>query len=194
MLGDGNIYRNKKFHAYQLRIAGHEKYDKEYLSFVKVLIEELFDIEAYYKHHSDKSKKAMYICTSKRKVCEFVESVGVPTGNKKTQNAGIPLWILEEKELMEACIRGLFDTDASLAKKTPKHPCPSIWYESAIPQLRENVSYCLNQLGFHPSKWTKTTSHGVLQLCLGRREEVIRFSRTIGFNNKKHKNKLLGLP
>lgn len=191
MLGDGNIYINKKYGTYQIRVACHEHDEKNYLFFVKQLMEKLFGIEAYFKHHSDKNTKSMYACTSKRRIVEKVMTLGLPAGNKVKHNVGIPHWIMQNEELMKACIRGLFDTDGSVAPKTPTHPCVSIWYKSAIPQLREDVSYCLMKLGFHPSKWAKTGTPRVKQLCLGKQEEVIRFYNTIGFNNKKHRNRFL---
>lgn len=113
ILGDGGITK------YQVTITLHNKDDKEYTKFVTALIKNLFKVTPkIYKH---KKYSAHNIVVSRKELVAFcTERLGLKIGNKIKQKIDIPLWILKNKKLRIACIRGLIDTDGSIFDHTYK--------------------------------------------------------------------------
>jgi len=181
ILGDGNIFIKENSH-YQLRIACHAIDDFDYANYLYSLIEETLNT----KPHLNQRGNAIYVSVSRRAAIEFLLSKGLKSGNKILNNQGVPEWVFSSKELMKACLRGIFDTDCCVYPKTKKHKTPSIWLKSAIPQLREDISFIFSELNYSPQKWARTSNEGVLQTCLGKSQEVMRYFNEVKFKNKKH--------
>ena len=181
ILGDGNIFI-KEDKCYQLRIACHANNDLGYVLYLNKLIKKVFNEQPYNYH----KRNVIYVSISKRSIIEQLLLNGPKAGNKKKNNQGVPDWIFRKDSFMKNCLRGILDTDGCVYPKTKKHKTPSIWLKSAIPKLRNDVTIMLKLLGYTPQKWAKTSDPDVLQLCIGKSNEVIRFFKEVKFKNPKH--------
>jgi len=185
ILGDGNLYVNSNHGVYLVRVSGHALDDKEYLTtHVSGLFRSLFNkVPSLYLHSKPDEHNELFVQVQSKDLIHTLVHHGLLIGNKVQNNVSVPRWILDNRSFMAACVRGLLDTDGCVAPKTKKHPLPSIWFSSSIPNLRKDFSFMLKQLGFSPSKWTQRKN---AQCCLGKQEEVRTYLNTIGFNNSKH--------
>jgi len=188
ILGDGNINRytkGKKIATYALRICGHVENDYDYLiNFVSPLIEDLFDIKAFF--YKSKTTKSSYVIASSKKLVEFLFDIGLMNGNKVTRQVGIPMWIMNNKKYSVSCLRGLIDTDGCIFSMSKKDPhLLRISFKNHSRNLLEDVRNILIKSGFHPSKIiTKNT------IYLSRKKDVEKYLNDIGFHNTKHTRRL----
>jgi len=186
MLGDGNIWVNKKKNGYYYtRISGHSINDKKYLlGYVKPLIYDLFKIkmETYYS----KESKCMHLTKANKNLAYNLNRFGICFGNKLKNNIEIPGWVFSSKDFLKACIRGLIDTDGSVCSITGRD-YTYIWFKSAIPNLRISFSKAMSLLGYKTSGWSKI---GTPQVYIGQKNLIRKYYKEIGFNNPKHLDRL----
>ena len=185
VLGDGSLgyYKGYKRSIYRLNIAGDSRYDREYLLFfVKPLIERLFDI--FVSIHYCKKSNSMWIYSNGRKLIEFFENVGLKSGNKIVNNVGIPEWIKRDKKFLKVCLRGLIDTDGCIARMSNKDPkLLRLNFTNNCIQLFKDTKCTFEELGYSPHPVNN-------KIFLSKQNDVKRYVREIGFNNKKHINRL----
>jgi len=180
MLGDGNSWMRPGF--YYVRISGHSENDREYLlNHVRVLFSRIFKIQFNVSIH--KTSKELTLTKGSKDLVYTLEHWGFPPGNKKRNNVGVPSWVFESKEYLEACVRGLVDTDGSVCPITGRK-YPYIWFNSSIPNLRNTFALAMGTLGFRLAKWS---CKGTPQTYIAKKSAIERYSKEIGFNNPKHK-------
>jgi intein/homing endonuclease len=181
MLGDGNIYVNKKHHVYQVRIAFEAAKELEYREYVSSLLRTLFNIEP---RHFFNNHGGAYTCISKRHLTEYFMSQGLLPRTRDRQIT-TPFWIVNDTVFLQAFIRGLTDTDGSIFRLSNKDPhILRIGYKSANRTLMEAYREGLLKLGYHPSKIMRRN------IFLTRKEDTRRFIQEIGFSNPKHRKRL----
>ncbi len=187
ILGDGHLEapkENNKNRSYAIKIAGHLEEDKDYLSeYVSGIIQRLFNERPSIKRAE--KYNTLFLVIHGKKLIEFLNLKGLQSGNKKHNNQGIPNWIKNNREYLALCIRGLIDTDGSVHRMSKRNKNIRINYTSYIPRLLKDFREAITILGFNPSKIIKER-----QIFLSRKEEVARYSREIGFMNKKHLKRL----
>jgi len=186
ILGDGNIFsykKGKKIGVYSLRIAGACKEDKEYhLNYIKPLCARLFDIKVAIQEFPHKNER--FVSLYSKELVKYLEQIGLKSGNKLKNKITLPRWIFDSKDLLNACIRGLIDTDGSVFRMSKKDPhLIRINFTSYNPCLLEDVRLALIQLGFHPSKISFN------KINLSRKEDIVRYLNQIGFSNPKHQKR-----
>jgi hypothetical protein len=107
LLGDGGIYK------YQTKITLHADEEKEYGKYVHSLIYNLFGISAGIQNRNN--LHAIDIVISRIGIGEFLtQTCGLKSGNKIVHQIDIPSWIRANSQYLQACIRGLIDTDGSI--------------------------------------------------------------------------------
>ena len=180
MLGDGNMYKKQ----YAVRVCGDKEEDKEYLLVhVKNMFEKVFGIETKEYYHPSQREIILYVYS--KHVALNLEHYGLKPGNKKINKLAIPEWILENKNYIIPCVRGLMDTDGTVFAKNKNL---KIELSSGIPPLQKSFVKAMKILGFN-KKWTK--SHGdVKRYGLYSNDDIKRFINIINFNNPKHKRKI----
>lgn len=186
LLGDGNIFVKKyssKHVVYQVRICGDKNNEKDYmLYFVRSLIIELFKLVPKVKFHKN---SAIYICINSKPLVEFLKKIGLKSGNKITNCITIPFWIKCKKSYLQACIRGLIDTDGSVFRLSNKNPnYIRISFKNRNKKLLKDVKVALTKLGFSPSKII------YFNIFITRQSDVKKYVKEIGFKNPKHISKL----
>ncbi len=183
IIGDGHVEKRisgKKIRCYSVVIAGDSRNDKNYLSnYVFRLFKKLFGEPGRLRF--SKNKNAIYLKINGKKIVEFIESKGIKSGNKKTNQQSIPKWVLKNDKYLRACLRGLIDTDGCVYYISKNNRNLRISFTSYIPKLLNKVRGSFIRLGFHPSKIIVNKN-----ICLSRKEDVNRFVKEIGFSNDKH--------
>jgi hypothetical protein len=188
ILGDGHIEKTmngNKIRVYSVDIAGDSRDDKIYLeNCVSNLFSKLFNEKG--KIRFSKNSNGMHITVYGKKIVEFVNKKGIMPGNKKNNEQKIPDWILNNKEYLKSCLRGLIDADGCIyyiSKKTNRNL--RISFTSYIPKLMGDVRNSFMSLGFHPSKILREK-----EIYLSSKDDVNKFLKEIGFSNNKHLKRL----
>lgn len=102
-LGDGHLSR------LQVAIFGDKSKDTVYLRrHVKPLMQRILKLTPKL---NTKRPSENFLLLSSLAVTRYLHKLGLPYGSKIRKGARIPKWIFERKSLLEACLRGLFDTD-----------------------------------------------------------------------------------
>ena len=189
ILGDGNIWI-KKGGYYYLTIVGDAKKDRNYLlKYVKPLVKKLFKKEMHTREHRTNNELFLYI--GSKDIVFTLMQFGLKSGDKVKNNVGIPSWIFDSNEHVVACVRGLIDTDGSVCPITGRD-YPYIWFSSAIPNLMEDFSKAMKQLGIKTSKWNIKQKRAS-DIYIGSKEMIRKYLKTISFKNQLHLTKILPL-
>lgn len=99
--------------------------------------------------------------------------IAVPTGKRRYSTMGIPAWILEKDEILIACLKGLYEAEASLCIHLPT--CTyNFSFHNRNQKLLSDVSSALARLGYHP----EIRSYAIR---LRKRNEVKLFKEQINF-------------
>ncbi len=177
ILGDGNVYVNKKYGAYQIRIACHPIQEREYASFISDLLKELFDL----KPSLTRRGLGLYVCIDSRELADYLIQ-NLP-GLKSSFS--YPSWIINDSECLKSFVRGLIDTDGSIYRLSNKNPNTiRISFKNVDKSFLSAMHKALLKLGFHPSKLI----YG--NIFLTRKADTGRYLKEIGFNNTKHRKRL----
>src|SRR3989344_2537513 len=108
LAGDGHVTFNTRQN--KILITGNSKTDLEYITtYVKNLIETLFDIEPRIIYR--KSKNALVIYFYSKEIVNFLEDLGF---YKLRSDIRIPSLIYQDFVMMKRFVRGLFDTDGCI--------------------------------------------------------------------------------
>lgn len=178
LIGDGSVYILPEKSIYQVHVAGHLIEDRTYLlNYVKPLFEKTFNIDMNIKE----TKTGLYVWKQSKNLVFTLNHYGLPSGNKKQNNITIPSWIIQNKLFLKYCLRGIFDTDGCVYPKNKTHLYPTLWFSSAIPNLRSSLTECCTILGFYLSKWNGKIAY------IGRKNDILKFYKEVNFKNKKHR-------
>ena len=188
-IGDGsmNYYKNgkKMMGLYQLR--GHIEDDKRhYIERIKPFFKRLYGIDISLREMPSTRVFGFQIWNDK--LVKFKQSLGLPLGKKFELE--IPKQFLSDKELIVACIRGIFDTDGCLylEKKNGKL-YPRIEIATISSLLGEQLNSLLLGLGLRSTVYTmKTYGNRIMPYKVSiRGEEMLhKFIQIINPQNPKH--------
>jgi len=184
ILGDGHLEKSFRSGHYAVKICGGED-DLEYLaSFVAPLFLRVFGKQL--KNFRFKKAKGVMFYIHDKNVVFTLEHHGLKPGNKKDNDACVPPWVFENEAYLIACLRGIFDTDGTVFPKSANPRIPQLELTSKIEGIQRTFRQGLLQLGFKPSKWSKTDSP---KCGLYAKGQVVKFSKEIGFHNPKHRRR-----
>jgi hypothetical protein len=176
MLGDGGMS------PYQLSVTLHSVDDREYGTFVHELMFELFNVKpsVYYR----KDAQAHSVVLARRKVVDYMCSLGLVTGNKVDQKIKVPEWVLENEAYSLACLRGLMDTDGSVylhkyQVNKKQYQYKKLCFSSASAPLRKDVQFILHRFG------SAATCSGT-NVRIDAIADVKRYMKVVGTHNPKH--------
>ncbi len=178
IFGDGNVYANERYGAYQIRVACHPVQEQEYAEFVSKLFMALFGLKTSHIRRG----RGLYTCADSRELADFLLK-NLP-GLKA--RFSFPPWLWADNECLRAFVRGLSDTDGSIYRLSNKNPDTlRIRFKNADKSLSAAYRKALLKLGFHPSRLTYRN------VFLTRKEDIERYLKEVGFNNTKHRKRLL---
>lgn len=185
-IGDG--FMNKYGSTYLIQITGDYKLDKEY--YEKILTPIIKNILPKSKPYMVKVDNTLrFTVYSKDLYIFFTERLHMKKG-KKTYVITIPEEIINSKnyKLINACLRGIFDTDGCVAfdrRKAYKKPYIRIILNMKSLNLIKQVYEILQQQNINAT----ITHHGET-IQLNGIIECKRFIDIIGFSNPRHLNKI----
>lgn len=191
VLGDGHIEffkRGKKIGVYHVRIAGDLEKDKDYhLNYLRPLGKKLFNLDGKEILRIKEKNNGRSLTFSSRNLVEFFLSMGIKPGDKIRNQSTIPKWVFQDKKFLQACVRGLIDTDGSIARMSQRdYNLLRILFTNHNKTLLGDTRRAFIELGFHPSKLMNNR-----QFYLSRQVEIERYIKEIGFSNKKHKDRFI---
>ena len=177
-LGDGTLSTKK----YYFSVRGDLKEEKYYADFILPLYKELYNINPPLLKRS----LACGFEISSKGMREFKNKVLELTVGTKTYKAKVPACIMESRniEIMQAFLRGLFDTDGCYyfhSKK--KYPVISLCIKSR--ELINKVSEILILLGFSPQLYEKGYT-----IYINGVPKFKKWIEEIGSNNPKHQKRI----
>lgn len=182
ILGDGSLYSNREKGVYALKIAGDKKTEKEYMKFVKSLVDRIFNLNSKLEIR----RSEIFVAVYSKEIIERLEEVGLKRGNKKVNNLGIPQWVKKNPEFLKCCVRGLIDTDGSVHKMSNRDPnLVRISFKNRSKNLIQDLRESLISLGFAPSKIIREE-----QFFISRKENIQKYINEIKFSNAKHMRRI----
>ena len=198
MIGDGHIgkwVRPKRAVEYQIIVYGNSETDKSY--FIKHLIKlksKLFGKK--FKIYIRNRRKEIELRTCSKGLLEFYTKVINLPLNKK-ENIGIPNIMFSNKSYLNACLRGIVDTDFSFCIK--KNNYPVLKLGTASKNLVLDCKKALNMVGIEVSIKTdvkeihsKTKRPFITNyLYLSGEEKIQQYVNQIGFGHPKNIKKLI---
>ncbi len=183
IIGDGSISN------YSVRITLDSVADKEYVTYVKKIIKDLFGIDSIvYKH---KKFRAVDLVIHRRNLVDYCKSIGLKSGNKIKNNIDIPEWIKKDSKLSIACVRGLVDTDGCVFKHSYRvgkkvYVYNKIAFTSKSKLVLMSVADILIKLGF----CVRITKDGN-DVRIENKSDVSKYLKIIGTGNNKFLKKLI---
>ena len=189
-IGDGYLsrYGNRQ---YLLGFAGHSVLDKAYFQHLFVLIKRNFPSSNPHIYFRSDENTVMLKVYSKAVFLSF-KKLGFSEG-EKSRTVKIPLEIASEPKLMNACLRGIFDTDGCVfldRRKKYLHPYPRITLQSASLDLISQIeAYLLRTFDLYVNKANRDGYRNYVEIYGHRQVEI--FLKQIGFSNDRHLSKLM---
>jgi len=201
--GDGSLTRRhsgKDKGRLRFQLRGNITEDKEhYNNYIIPLFEKYIDSVPTILQ---KGKTPCYgISTQKKSVCDYLVSLGIPTGVKG--ELGIPKWVFKKKNFMKGFLRGFFDTDGGVfcqknySVKDSLQRIIKVSLASTSKSLIEESKFLAENLGIKfliksPAIHRKNKDKGWKDLHIIRIESnknVMLWFKIVGSNNPKHVTK-----
>jgi len=198
MAGDGFIGKYPSQYKSLLEISGDANLDKIYLeTHVRPMIKGLFGMEPTFVKR--KKQNTIYLRLCSKGLVNFLAERGFPVGYKN--QIGVPGWILENDLFFEYFVKGIYDTDGSLALLNRRQKkflfYPRVCLSSKSKPLIAMVNFFLIKKGlpttsfFDSVRTDKRTGkasrmHGI---HINGRKNLQKFMNTISFRNPRHLNK-----
>ena len=180
IIGDGSISR------FQTRVTLDKKNDKEYSSYVKYLFETLFSLKP--SVYVSNKNSVVEISVSSKALVDYLMKIGLPKGNKITQEIDIPEWIRQDPSFSKSCLRGIFDTDGCVyldrhRMRGKNYFSINLAITSASGKLLYSIYEILANESFSP------TISSPRSIRIRKSKQVKDFFDKIGSNNPKHTRK-----
>lgn len=182
ILGDGGLTHD------QLKVTLNKRDESEYIKFVEKLLTKIFKEKPHLYQYKNKNVNVCNLALSGVKLIEFLESVGVFSGNKVLRQVNVPDWIINNNVYSVACLRGLIDTDGGIYYH--KHSVNGKVYDNLGLTFTNHsrplvlfVHRTLVGLGFS----AKLVPDGVY---LYRQNEVVKYAQIVKFHNFHHEIRL----
>lgn len=178
ILGDGAISN------YQVRISLDRSVDRQYATFVRNLMHDVFGERPSLMERIEDNVIALTI--SGAGLVEVLEQLGLRRGNKVAHQVDFPKWVHSRRSYQIACVRGLFDTDGGLyfhhkAQKSYLGWC----FSSSSKPLLQSVMDVLLSLGFSAKK------AGGNKIYMYSLEHISRYMKIVNSHNPKNVDRLI---
>lgn len=179
LLGDGHIGEG------QWSITVNSIADKQYAENISSLVEQLFEYKP--GRFMKKDCNAIVLYGGGKYCIEYLQSLGLKTGNKITQQVGVPDWIKDTLEWRISCLRGLIDTDGGIflhkyKVKGKEYVYSKLSFSNRSLPLIDFVYDTLEMVKLHPKKRLKEKSK---QVWLYNVSEVKVYLDIIGTHNRR---------
>ena len=195
--GDGSInYRAKKC-EYSVECAGNSEDEIEYYkTIILPLFTKVFGFVPKLGYYSKGSTFGFRIY-NKSLFMYLTKFIGLPHGQKDSK-LGIPKYFLNDKALLLAFIRGVFDTDGCVTFKK-KYKYPTIVLGSASPDFIREISNVLKNEGFtfyevyDYKRYDPRFKEGfslISRIEINGKNNFEKYMNIVGFSSSKHLDKI----
>lgn len=199
--GDGSICRDHKDFRYSLQIVGNPKDEKElYHNVIVPYFKSVFNIIPIARYFDGNTTYGIKIF-SKVLIMFLTREIGLPHG-KKYSKLCIPKYFLNDKALLLAFVRGVFDTDGCITfkkkyKSFPYYPVVSI--ASKSPEFIKEISNVLKKwdLNFYEvynykiyDSRFKDGFSLISRIEINGRNNFDKYMDIVGFSSPKHLDKI----
>lgn len=180
ILGDGHVSR------YQVSITLDMTSDVAYAAKVSALCRDVFGTAPTVRTRS--ALNCIVLTVSSIKITRWLNSIGIPCGNKLRNGVDIPACIKSKPALYRACLRGLFDTDGSIYLETHTYKdkiysYPRMMFTSASPLLLSSFFDGCHANGIPARR------RGVKRVAIEPFTDIKQYFKIIGSSNQKHLNR-----
>lgn len=178
ILGDGNLEPNS------LAIFGDKSKDTAYLiGYVAPLMKRTLKLTPKLKTNRPDEN---FLVLNSTAAVRALHRLGLPIGDKMKNGACIPKWIFAKRRLLEACVRGLFDTDGCVygfCRKPPARGRKAIvsFEFGRDSRLTEDVHRALRMLGYSPRMMPHRN-----ESRLAVNSDMVSFMNMVKPANRKH--------
>jgi len=188
VLGDGSIslkeYNPKSNN--RLKISFNSKDDKQYILYVKKLLQKLFDVEPKLKYRENENTADLLIF-KKEVVLFLVNKINMKL-SPKWNRATIPEKFMSNK-LDLLILRGYFDTDGCLVTTNNNGIIyPRLEMKISPSPMQKQFINILKKYKFKFGIYD--IGKGKVRIQLNGKEQLKKWKKLVGFNNQKHLNKL----
>lgn len=175
MLGDGHIGLKK----YEISITENSMLDMSHIDYAAKLIKILFNLSPKIYIGISKFSGVVRCKIYSKDVQEFIlDNIGLSTGKKlKSSRIEIPKMYFEDKNLLSACIRGIFDTDGCICRHRKTDPMIEI--DACNIYLRNSIVEALKEMNL------KATFSG-RKIYIYSKKEINDFFEVIGSRNLRN--------
>lgn len=190
-IGDGYMSNlRKKKNIYVVGISGNQILDENYLkNRLLPIVKKHFpntNPRLFYR----KDENTLVLLIYSRELCDYLISLGFSFG-PKSRTVTIPSMIVQSEILMNATIRGIFDTDGCVfldKRKEYNKPYPRITIKIAsIPLIEQLETYLSKNFSLYVDKRNRDRKRNTLEIY--GHQQLERFLKQIGFSNKRHLSK-----
>ena len=187
-IGDGYLGNyGKRKNQFIIGFVGDKKLDNKYISkHIKNLIKKNFPFtNPRLRYRNDENTVLLRIYS--KKLYKIFLDIGFLKG-KKSRTVKIPQQIINDEKLMNATLRGIFDTDGSIffdKRKKYKQPYPRITIQLASIKLIEQIeNYLSKEFKLYVYKKNRNGYRNYLEIY--GHEQLEKFLKKIGFSNERH--------
>ena len=158
-----------------LRYLQDPRYDLQYVSYIKDLIEDLFGASPSIR--KERGRNLIYVQLFSKTACEYLhEKWNLPYGDKVRGKAVIPNAITKNRIMAIACLRGLIDTDGSISKDGNSISIRFYSHNKTLVNQVEGIGRSLGIFTFRNPMDTGTRSWS----------KVLDYFRIVGSSNLRH--------
>lgn len=179
MLGDGHVGK------LQIEITLNSLIEEKYVEYISNLCNDLFG--CFPKILKRKDCNAFSIYYNGINLVQYLNWIGLNTGDKVKQQASVPLWIRLNNDYSRICCRGLIDTDGCIAihryyVNNKRYFYKKLIFTNHSIPLANFVYDTLYQNGLHPKMYSRLEKRRV---WLYNSNEVQKYLNIFGTSNEK---------
>lgn len=186
IIGDGNIYCNRKIKKYCVEIMGNPKKEVEYFKYISKLFNSVLNKPGKIRIYERGIRIRVY---NKNFVNYLTRELNMCYGVNKHSNTKIPSKILESKYL-RYCLRGIFDTNGTYflsKKKGCKNKYPCIEITTCSEKIKKQIKSKLKinfRVKTRELRSESYTNGKVYRISLNGEKETEKWFNRIGSSNK----------
>ena len=188
IIGDGNIHYNKKTRKYYAELTGNIEKEKIYYKYIPTIYQKLLNKPGNIRIHHRGLRLRVY---SKEFIEFLIKDLNMHYNKEKAIYTRIPKQILNKKEFLYPCLKGIFDTDGSffLADKKYRTDYPCIEISTCSIELAKQIKKILENEFRIKTRIEKKERNNRHIIALYREKETEKWFLKIGSSNKYKKDK-----
>lgn len=147
ILGDGHVSYDLKEHSYLFSIYLNGVDEKEYLDYVKKLIQDIYNKDPFEywerdKPSTSKDAKGVSLTLYGKEIVKDLLGLGLKSGNKVKNQVGVPDCVFSSDKYSLKCLKGLIDTDGSVFLNKSRKSIYLSFTNSSLTLVKDFIRLC----------------------------------------------------